>query len=1187
MRYGILGTTQAHDDDGNPVTLGGVRLRALLTALALEPGRVRTAEALIAEVWGGAPPVDAAGALHALVGRLRRALGHAAVGSVEGGYRLHAERDAVDLCRFERLAGEGARALADGDATGAAALLDEALALWRGPALADLPDSGGAAAGAEARRLEARRCRVAADLDLGRADRALPELAALCDEHPLDEPLQGLRIRALRDAGRTAEALAAYEDVRRTIAERLGADPSPHLRSLHAELLGRDGPSAGSGRGEKQTSSRPVSAAPSPWPDTPPPQQGITPARQGNMRARLTSFVGRETDLATLRDDVAAARLVTLTGPGGAGKTRLAQEAGDAFADRWPDGVWLAELAPVDDPATVAEAVVTTLGGRETVIRGSTGEGLRVAMDPVAADPFPRLAEYCGRRRMLLVLDNCEHVIGAAAELAEFMLRHCPGVSVLATSREPLGVPGELVRPVGPLPDPVAVRLLAERGAAARAGFRTDDDPAACTEICRRLDGLPLAIELAAARLRLLTPRQLADRLDDRFRLLTGGSRTVLPRQQTLKAVVDWSWDLLGPPERAVLRRLSVVAGGCDLSAAEAVCGDVPPAREAGGGSPGGEPPTGARDFGSGDATTTAGPTGSGEAPTVAAPTGSGEAPTVAARAGSGRPPADAPCIDSRDVAPLLGSLVDKSLVVAEPGPDGAMRYRLLETVGEYAAERLDEAAEREAAERRHLVHFRELARTADPLLRGPAQRTWIDRLEREHDNLRAALRRAVAAGDEHEALCLVLSLGWFWQLRNHLTDARTWWAAAAALGPDPFADPVEPGPDLHERPIDAPPPMPPVLLEEARRGVRLIGLATDEYAAEHQGNLDRLERIRRLADAYRPGQPQTCRVPGVMWFYAVLLTGDFERLYRIVDATVEGCRELGRTWELAFMLRFRSRMLAERPGRVDLACRDADESLEIFRRLGDLWGVAEALSSRGEAHERHGAYEAAAEDYREAAACARRLGAQVQVPLLRARLASVLIESGEMEIGESILREVLEDSRRAGRDAMAFVRLHLAVLLGRTGRTAQAREHIGLLREKDFAGRLPDLFEGVVLGMLAWLDILDGLPAEALVKVRQALEKTRDPFTDLVAPVLPVVQIMTGARARAALGGADDFRAAARLSGAYDALLPPGHHAPTLEREDRAAVEATARTALGDAAYEVAYAEGAGLSLDEAIALV
>ncbi|MGP3924149.1 AfsR/SARP family transcriptional regulator [Streptomyces sp. 8N616] len=1128
MRYGILGTTQAHRDDGTPVALGGVRLRALLAALALDPGRVRTAESLIGEVWDGDPPADAAGALQALVGRLRRTLGHGAVGSAVGGYRLCAEPDDVDLHRFERLAGEGARALADGDPAKAAAVLDDALALWRGPALADLADRTGVAAGAEARRLEARRSRLAADLGLGRAERALPELAALCGDHPLDEPLQALRIRALRDTGRAAEALAAYEHVRRTIAARLGADPCNELRALHAELLSGGliaGPVGGSVAG----------ALPADGPRRPQGPAAGPGARQGNMRARLTSFVGREADLATLRGDLSAARLVTLIGPGGAGKTRLSQEAADAVAGAWPDGVWLAELAPVDDPGTVPEAVLTALGGRETVIRGSTAEGLRAAADPGAYDPLPRLAEHCAQRRMLLVLDNCEHVIGAAAELAEFLLGHCPDVTVLATSREPLGVPGELIRPVEPLPDPVALRLLADRGGAARPGFRTDDDPEACAEICRRLDGLPLAIELAAARVRLLTPRQIADRLDDRFRLLTSGSRTVLPRQQTLRAVVDWSWDLLTAPERAVLRRLSVFAGGCGLPAAEAVCSDTPPGADA----------------------DTRG------------------------------------AIDPRDVAALLGSLVDKSLVVAEPepepepGPAGGMRYRLLETVAEYAAERLGETRERGAVERRHLVYFRELARTADPLLRGPAQRTWLERLEREHDNLRAALRRAVAARDEHEALCLVISLGWFWQLREHRTDARTWANAAAALGPDPFVQPVAPAPSLLANPTDTPPPMPPDLLDEARRGVRLIALANVENNFHELQTPAMQDRLRGIAAAYRPGQPQTCRIPGVMWWYAILLTGDVEQLVSTIDAAVDGCRELGYAWELAYMLQFRAKLLTERPGKTEVARRDADESLEIFLRLGDVWGVAEALSSRGEARERRGEYEAAADDYREAIRYARQLGAMGQVPLLRGRLAGVLIESGDTESGEPMLWDALEQGQRSGGDSTAFVRLHLAILLGRSGRTAEAREQLDRMMRDDFASHAPRLFEGLVKGLAGWLDLLDGRPAEALEQFRDALEAVQDPLTDMVAPVLPVIQLMSGAQAHAALGGTAHAETAARLLGAYDALLPESHFSPAMEREGRAAAEADARAALGDAAYERAHAEGGGLSFDEAAALV
>ncbi|WP_129771920.1 BTAD domain-containing putative transcriptional regulator, partial [Streptomyces sp. L-9-10] len=473
MRYRLLGTTRALHDDGTPVALGGARLRALLTVLALRPGRTVPVGQLVTEVWDGDPPADAVGALQALVGRLRRALGPAAVSSVEGGYQLRADEEDVDLHRFGRLATEGARALADGDATKAASLLDEALALWRGPALADLPDRTTEAARWETRRLEARRARLTAALALGRAEETLPELAALCGEFPLNEPLQALRIRALRDAARPAEALAVYDRVRRALAARLGADPGPELRALHEELLrgtGGTGTSGGSGASARSDERERAggggrsgrTAATSPDPVRPADRAPRPAAPPGNLRARLTSFVGREGDIEALRGDLDRARLVTLLGPGGAGKTRLSQEAAELMAEGWPDGVWLAELAPVNDPDTVPEAVLTALGARETVLRGAGAEELRAA-DRHAGEPLVRLAEHCARRRMLLILDNCEHVIGAAAALAEELLARCPEVTILATSREPLGVPGESVRPVEPLPPDPAHRLFAER----------------------------------------------------------------------------------------------------------------------------------------------------------------------------------------------------------------------------------------------------------------------------------------------------------------------------------------------------------------------------------------------------------------------------------------------------------------------------------------------------------------------------------------------------------------------------------------------------------------------------------------------------------------------------------------------------------------------------------------------------
>ncbi|MGW3123164.1 AfsR/SARP family transcriptional regulator [Streptomyces sp. NPDC001107] len=1227
VRYRILGTTQALRPDGTPVPVGGARLRALLTVLALRAGRTVSAGVLVDEVWDGDPPADSPGALQALVGRLRRALGADAVASAEGGYRLAARPDDVDLHRFERLTGEGTRALADGDPAKAAVVLDDALGLWHGPALADLPDRTAEAARWDTRRLDALRTRHTAALALGHAEQSLPELTALCDTHPLDEPLQALRLRALRDAGRTAEALAAFEDVRQLLADRLGADPGHELRELHGELLrpeertrglgagassGGPGRGVGEGQGEwsrseegearvrgrgaggpgrdvgewsEEGDSREggrVRGVPSGGPGRDGGEQAevrdawaggrvsdalsdghggnsgeraggwpgsggggaagrglgsggvagglseqggaaqgpaavapvaAAPQPPGNLRARLTSFVGREADIEAIRGDLAAARLVTLLGPGGAGKTRLSQEAAEAVRYAARDGVWLAELAPVDDPDAVPEAVLTAVGARETVLYGAGAEAMRAAGAERHDDPVERLAEHCGRRRMLIVLDNCEHVVEAAARLVEELLERCPELTVLATSREPLGVPGELLRPVEPLPEPVALRLLADRGAAARPGFRVDEDPEACAEICRRLDGLPLAIELAAARLRMLTPRQIADRLDDRFRLLTSGSRTVLPRQQTLRAVVDWSWELLDEEERAVLRRLSVFAGGCDLAAAEAVCGPV--ALEA------------------------------------------------------------------------LGSLVDKSLVVAAPSGDGGMRYRLLETVAEYAGERLDEAGRRPETERAHLTYYRELARTTDPLLRGPGQLAAIELLEREYENLRTALRHAVAERDEQEAICLILSLAWYWQMRDARIEARNWCAEVMALGPDPFSAPASPAAPVWQRCTDVPPPLSGELLTEARRGVHLAHLACMDTELEAWESPQAKEKLRTITEVYAPGLPQTCRTPGLLWFYAVMLTGGVDRLPGILDASVDTCRATpGMEWELAATLQMRANLLANRSDWAGDAQRDADESLEIYQRIDDRWGTAEALSARGEARERIGEYAAAAADYEAAMEQAERLGARAQVAVLGARLGSALLEAGEAERGERLLREVIERKDGSGNEAMPAARMFLAGRLAMRGRMPEAREQLRLLRE-EFRIAYFIVFDAFILGSESFVEAVDGNYELSLDKAREALQQARDPLSEAIAPHMRPLYLALAAIGLAGADGGSRARDAARCIGAARTLLPAGHFATSMEREVYARAERLARAALGDEAYEAAHAEGGGLSPEEAAALV
>ncbi|MCK2219446.1 AfsR/SARP family transcriptional regulator [Actinomadura sp. ATCC 31491] len=526
MRVGILGPVEVESR-----AVGGARLRLLVARLALAAGRPVTAEELTGCLWPEEPPADPGNALQSLVSRLRRALpGAGALASVPGGYRLDA---ATDAGAFERLTAE-ARRLAD--PAGRARLLGEALALWRGPALGEVaghPSLVGHAVRLEEARLAAVEDRAEALLDshAGGLDDVLAglagELGGQAARHPLRERLHALRVRALHAAGRRAEALAAYEECRRALAAELGADPGPELREAHLAVLRAEPP-------------RP---------------------RRTNLRAPLTSFVGRDAELARVRDRLRAGRLVTLVGPGGAGKTRLATTAAAALLPEHT-AVWLVELAAVTDPGDVPQAVLSVLGDQ-----------LPAGRPAGPAGTVETLAEVLAPGRVLLVLDNCEHVVEAAARLAEELLGRCPRLKVLATGREPLNILGEALSPVPPLPPEPAVRLLADRAAAVEPGLVLDPEVAA--EICRRLDGLPLAIELAAARLRALTPRELADRLDDRFLLLTGGSRTALPRHQTLRAVVAWSWDLLDDGERALAEQLAVFAGGFGLAAAERAGGTL------------------------------------------------------------------------------------------------------------------------------------------------------------------------------------------------------------------------------------------------------------------------------------------------------------------------------------------------------------------------------------------------------------------------------------------------------------------------------------------------------------------------------------------------------------------------------------------------------------------------------------
>src|SRR6266516_2737491 len=544
VRFGLLGTLAVWADNGRLVEVPEAKVRALLADLLIHLGRPVPADRLIDDLWGDNLPVRPAGALQLKVSRLRQALGNAEPGGGElvtfrsPGYLLRIDGDAVDEHRFAALI---ERAGAAEDLRGRAGLLADALALWRGPPLADFADAmfaQPAIARLEEQRLVALEEQAEVRLALGEHSLLTGELGELVAAHPLRERLRAAHMLALYRAGRQAEAVTSYGELRGRLADDLGLDPGPGLAALYQDIL-EQAPGL-------QRVQAPATLATRP---------------RTNLPAMLTDVVGRTAAVTDLRALLNERRLVTLTGPGGVGKTRLALETAAQAVDAFPDGVWLVELAgpALAGPRTPADAVMAVLGIR----------------DDSSMDPSDLLADALRTSRMLLVLDNCEHLVDQAAKLTAQLLQAAPGLRMLVTSREPLMLAGEVVWAVPPLPQSSAVQLFVLRAGASAPGFRLDEDNAhAVAARCRRLDGIPLALELAATRVRTLGVHELLARLDDRFRLLVTGHRDAPARQQTLSAVIDWSWELLSEPERLVLQRLAVAADSCSLHAAEAICAE-------------------------------------------------------------------------------------------------------------------------------------------------------------------------------------------------------------------------------------------------------------------------------------------------------------------------------------------------------------------------------------------------------------------------------------------------------------------------------------------------------------------------------------------------------------------------------------------------------------------------------------
>ncbi|MFC4125772.1 BTAD domain-containing putative transcriptional regulator [Nocardia rhizosphaerae] len=1036
VQIGILGPLEIRTRDGGSIAIPGTRLRTLLVALALEPGRAVPKSRLVDLIWGEQPPAEAANALQALVSRLRRLLPDGAVEVHAGGYRLTVDPGAVDAVRFEQLI-DLARGGADARR---AELLREALGLWRGAPLRDVGATlDPVSARFDALHLAATEDCVEAELRLGRGAELVAELTDLVAEHPVRERLVAALMRALGAAGRGPEALVVYQRAREALADELGVDPSAELSDLHVALL----------RGEIGT--RPTQ-------------------RTTNLRAELTSYVGKRADIAAVRELLAAHRLTTLTGPGGAGKTRLAVETARTMLGDLPDGAWLVELAGTDAGGDLAQTAFAALGLRDALLG-----------DAPDAEPLDRLIAAIRDRETLLILDNCEHLIDAVAGFAHRLLGECTRLRILATSREPLGITGEALWQVEPLTVPAddadpatiasapAVALLRDRAGAVRKDLGTDAATlATMARICRAIDGIPLAIELAAARLRTMSLDQLARRLDDRFRLLTGGSRTAIAQHRTLRAVVDWSWELLTDAEKTVLRRLSVCTGGANLEAAEQIC-------------------------------------------------------------------ADGTVVERWEVLDLLTALAEKSLLVVTA--DENPRYRMLETIKQYAAARLDEAGDTDSARRAHLTHFTALADTAEPHLRRAEQLTWLAVLGAEHDNIATAMRGALVAADAQAAMRLAAAAGWYWWLAGHKA-AGTEFVLAAAAVPGEVDD---------------------------ETSATVYGLAV-HFLTSGRDDEHRVEDW--IHKAYAHSRKSTGGHP------ALRFTGALERMLGGPGEFLPAFESLladDDPWVRA-LARLQLGKLRTVLGHSGSAAEELiAQALTEFRAIGERWGISFALTELADRIAMRGEFASAVELFDEAIAVVTEVGTLEDVVRMRARQAQLHWLLDDAEASAAALAEAQRCADRSGwPTALAEVELIGAELARWSGDTALA--HTRLARATTLLAA--DADQPVVDAMVH--DLLGYLAADSDAAGEHRRRAFRAASMAGHAPLL--AQVLVGIADLALRTGQDErvvllLTAADAIRGMPDRSLP-----------DAARIEQRARQRLGDAEFAEALRVGSDVDLDELV---